>query len=317
MPPLAQLLERVDHWLARGWPAMKLRGRARDQFRGALAELQVADHFEARGFGVASGEAAAGGARAADIVVAGDVRAVVEVYSPVEWEGLEAFQEDGWDTLRNLDLPFAYLFSFDVKQRKPIGERGYVPLHPELLARALARSETRQRVFRPLVDEVGAKLAGEPAAVAARHEDVELDLVIDVELEGVRRVESYLSRGGSWGLDGLGGYRPEAMFDGIVDRIANKANEQQARSDDAIEVVVADMSRVQLESELVHGGYRRRFADALNDKFGDVSRMPCDIVALCASRGWTREVMTYFLIARDAAALTAAESLFGALTSLE
>jgi hypothetical protein len=46
------LLERVDHWLARGFGAKALRARDRPSFRAALAELQVADHFEVRGFQV-------------------------------------------------------------------------------------------------------------------------------------------------------------------------------------------------------------------------------------------------------------------------
>jgi hypothetical protein len=191
MPSLAELLERVDHWLGQGWPATKLRSRARDQFRSALAELEVADHFEARSFAVSSGEAGKAGARVADVSVEGDgVRALVEVHSPVEWEGLDTFQGEGWDTLRNFDLPFDYHFSIDAKQRQRLGERGYVPLHPELLSRALAAPDARARVLRPLIDQLLEALASEPSGdVAACCEVAELDLVVEIELSGVRELD--------------------------------------------------------------------------------------------------------------------------------
>jgi hypothetical protein len=32
--------------------------------------------------------------------------ATVEVYSPIEWEGLDYFKQDAWDTLRQLDVPY-------------------------------------------------------------------------------------------------------------------------------------------------------------------------------------------------------------------
>jgi hypothetical protein len=317
MPALAELLERVDHWLERGWPATKLRGRAREQFRPALAELEVADHFEARSFAVSSAEAGKAEASAADLIVdADDVRAVVEVHSPVEWEGLDAFQGAAWDTLRNLDLPLGYHFSFDARQRRPIGERGYVPLHPEMLSRALATPDARERLLRPLIDQLLAGLATGPSAdVVARHEDAELGLVVDIELSGLRQLDTFVPRSGSWGFDGLGGYRPELMFDDIVKRIARKAQRRQARSDDALEVVIVDMSRVQLQSELVHETYYRpRFAQALRQRFPDERQLPCDIIALCASGGWRQELTTYFLITREAGARSAAERLFGRLS---
>src|SRR2546426_5488217 len=46
----------------------------------------------------------------------------VEVHSPVEWEGLDYFKQDAWDTLRQLDLPYTYLFHFDVAQLQPRSE---------------------------------------------------------------------------------------------------------------------------------------------------------------------------------------------------
>lgn len=45
-----ELLERVDHWIARGFGAKALRARDRASWRAALAELEIADHFEVRGF---------------------------------------------------------------------------------------------------------------------------------------------------------------------------------------------------------------------------------------------------------------------------
>src|SRR5262245_60933113 len=46
------VLERIDYWLARGFGAVAFRSRDRGPFRAGLSELEVADHFEARGFAV-------------------------------------------------------------------------------------------------------------------------------------------------------------------------------------------------------------------------------------------------------------------------
>jgi hypothetical protein len=102
-----ELLERVDHWLARGFGAKALRARDRASWRAALAELEIADHFEARGFTTQGLDQAKGRERVGDMRIERDgLIATVEVYSPIEWEGLDYFKQDAWDTLRQLDVPY-------------------------------------------------------------------------------------------------------------------------------------------------------------------------------------------------------------------
>jgi phosphoglycolate phosphatase-like HAD superfamily hydrolase len=63
------LLERVDHWLARGFGAKALRARDRASWRAALAELEIADHFEALEFVTCGLDEAKGQQRVGDMRV--------------------------------------------------------------------------------------------------------------------------------------------------------------------------------------------------------------------------------------------------------
>jgi hypothetical protein len=313
IPALRELLERVDHWLARGFVATKLRGADRAQYRSALAELEVADHFDARDLSVTPAEPGAAGGAVADMVVnANGLRAVVEVHSPPEWQGLNALREEAWDTLRNVDLPYAFHFDINVKQSQPIGERGSVPLHPDVLSAALALAAERIRLLQPLFTELFDRLAsGDPEAVG-RVDAETLNLVVTAELSNVEPVAEFAPRSGAWSINGLGGYRPEVMFDALLERVARKARRRQASSEGALEVLVVDMSRSELEAELTSEAYYQpRFADSLR-RFADRWGAPSDILALVQSQGWRQELTTYFLWSRDEAA-QAAEYLFGPL----
>jgi hypothetical protein len=84
------LLERVDHWIACGFGAKALRARDRASWRAALAELEIADHFEALEFVTRGLDEAKGQQRVGDMRVERDgLVATVEVHSPVGWEGLD------------------------------------------------------------------------------------------------------------------------------------------------------------------------------------------------------------------------------------
>lgn len=311
------LLERVDHWLARGFGAKALRARDRASFRGSLAELGVADHFEARGFEVSGLDAAKADAQTADMgVELVDVKATVEVYSPVEWEGLEYFELDSWDTLRQLDLPYDYLFHFDVAKLQLVGpDVAYRQLHPEDLSRGLDTAAKRQRVLQPLFDAVVDELERGVGHVVVEQTDDELNISLRVELEHVRPLTDFEPRAGTHGGPGTGGYRPELIFRDVLDRALAKAARGQARTGaESLAVVIVDVSRLPLQSEFDHTSYQAMFREITDELLPSDAKLPVDVFALCRSRGWRSELHTYYAAwETDRVSRVECESLLGPL----
>src|SRR6266511_4029631 len=108
---LEMLVDSLDFCLGHGYQQPKLIGtRGRAEFASALSELQVAEHFLLRGFEVAGFDATKGSDPVPDLLVAGKgLRVLVEVYRPVEWEGLDEIERDVIDAMKSLDVPFEYL----------------------------------------------------------------------------------------------------------------------------------------------------------------------------------------------------------------
>jgi hypothetical protein len=293
------LLERVDHWLARSFGGKSLRARDRASWRAALAELEIADHFEARGFSTRGLDEERGPEPTADMRVERDgVVATVEVYSPVEWEGIDYFTQDAWDTLRQLDLPYGYFFRFDVAQRQPFLGGRYGPLHPEELTRGLDTLEKRRRLLQPLFDAVVAELERGAEPVLVEQEDEELNISLRVALEGVEPTTApFEPRPGVQGPPGFGGYRPELIFRDVIGRALAKAREGQARTGRGdMAVLIVDVGRLPLDSELGNEVYQRLFREILNDYFPSSSTLPVDVLALCRSRGWRSEARTHYAV---------------------
>jgi hypothetical protein len=263
-----ELLERVDHWIARGFGAKALRARDRASWRAALAELEIADHFEVRGFETRGLDQAKGQQQVADMLVERDgLVATVEVYSPVEWEGLDYFQQDAWETLRQLDLPYTYLFHFDIAPAQPIAGDVYRPLHLEELTRGLDTLKKRRRVLQPVFDAAVADITRGAADVLLESHDNELNISLRLELERVALLTEFEPRPGTQGGPGIGGYRSELIFEDVIGRALGKAREGQASTGDGLAVFIVDLSRLPLESEFRSEPYERLFAETLDAYF--------------------------------------------------
>jgi hypothetical protein len=72
----------------------------------ALAELHAAEHFLLRDFTAKGQDTVKGHEPVPDIIVRGQgLELAVEVYNPLEWDGLWGLLDDLKDLLKNLDLP--------------------------------------------------------------------------------------------------------------------------------------------------------------------------------------------------------------------
>ena len=293
------LLERVDHWLGRGFSARALRARDRPSFRSGLSELGVADHFEVHGFEVLGFDEGKDGEQVADMRVSRDgLAATVEVYSPIEWEGLDYLIGEGWDTLRHLDVPFNYLFRYDLRQSEvvPLVD-GYRQLHPSELSAGLASSAERRRILQPIFDELRASLADGLDEWTIERTVEELNLSVSVALEHVQTATTFPLRAGVHGGPGFGGYSPEFIFCQALRRALAKAVEGQALSGDGgVSALIVDLARLPLESELSHEGYQRLFFEKIGEIFPSEGSLPVDLIALCRSRGLRSDMHTYWAV---------------------
>lgn len=303
---LEAFVDRLDFCFGHGYEQPKLiRTGGRAEFASALSELQVAEHFLLRCFEVAGFDATKGSDPVPDLLVQGKgLRALVEVYRPVEGEGLDELERDVTDAMKNLDVPFEYLWRWDVTQINDFDLSGSRPrllhLHPEPLSDAVERDNRRAALVHPLVDELRQRLvAGEqpPLEAATTHPDMNVRLTLTIEEAAPRDVPA---RDGIVSGPGLSGYAPEAMFERLVkEKVRDKAGKRQARSEGkALEILVADVSGSKLESELRHEDYYRpRFLEMLKE----LDDLSYDAIVFCEPAGWGKELLAHFAVFEDVA----------------
>ena len=81
------------------------------------------------------------------------MRAMVEVYTPVEWLALGDLQQDFTDAMQNLDEPLEYAWRWDVNQLADFDSSGVQPrllyLHPKPLSDALEVDNKRAALVHP------------------------------------------------------------------------------------------------------------------------------------------------------------------------
>jgi hypothetical protein len=313
---LDALLRSLDFCIGRGFtqPTM-LRTRARSAFAAAVSEVYVAEHLLSRGFEVEGLESEKEADTVPELVARKDSLTIaVEVYAPHEWGGLAELMDELTSAVKNLDLPLDYRFEARVEQLEQFdAEHRLLLIHPGELARGLD-GKTRERIVTPLLNEVERRLSAGEREVRAAHEERPLNIRVRVELEDVEQTRERLPA--RWGVSsppGLSGHAPEGMFDRLVHRrVRSKAGKGQApRSGLApISLLVVDLARVQLTSELSHSGYRARFEETLRERLGD-DLLGYDLIAFCESRAVPARLQLHFLMSEHAIDAAAGEALFG------
>ena len=310
---LDALLRSLDFCIGGGFtqPGI-LRTRARSAFAAALSEVHVAEHLLGRGFEVEGLDIEKEADPVPELVARKDSLVIaVEVYAPLELEGLGELMDGLTSGLKNFDLPLDYRFEVRVEQFD--AEHRLLFIHPGELARGLDR-KTRERVVTRLLDEVERQLRAGEHDVRVAHEERLLNIRVRVEVEDVAQSRERLPA--RWGVSsspGLSGYAPEGMFDRLVHRrVRRKAAKGQApRSGLApISLLVVDLSRAELTSELSHSGYRARFEETLRERLGD-DLLGYDLIAFCESRAEAATLQLHFLMSEDALDPAAGEALFG------
>ncbi len=309
-PHLDELVRSVEDCLAGGFeqPTI-LRTRARKPFAEALAELQTAVHLLLRGFQIEAPRPGKG--QVPDVLARGHgIELAVEVYCPRQWEGLAELFDDLMNAVKNLDSPVDYRFEVAAAQLERFDdEQRLLILHPAELARALDAT-TRDQLLEELVGELAAKLDGTRGDLRLERERPDLNIKLSIRLDEVRRSTGvFPARPGCIFLPSISGYRPEGMFEQVVERVVDKAAKGQAVGHASLSLLVVELSRSELASELAHPSYRKTFEQTLQQRLG---RHLCgyDMIAFCEAGGWRRELSLHWLLHEDRVPRAAPRVLF-------
>jgi hypothetical protein len=311
---LAQLLATLDACAGAGFtqPTL-LRTRGRRPFVEAIAELHTAEHFRRGGCRITGFDYTKGGDSVPDILVEADgMNAVVEVYCPQAWPGLAAYTQSISDRVKNLDRGIGFEFRIEHRQLEQFGlGMRLLQLHPAELSGGLDE-QTRLQAVGSLMADLEATLdMGAPGH--ARVELPAINLVTTVDLVGVAPVASALpARAGVVSGPSFGGYRPEAIFADIVERVIDKLEKGQAVGavPGAVPVLVVEMSQSELTTELRHAAfYRPEFEKTLNARLTDLRGY--GVLAFCEAIEWGTRLIPHFLLVEETVAdNTTARRLF-------
>lgn len=311
---LAELLRSLDYCLARGFtqPSL-LRTRARSNFDSAVSELGAAEHFLLRGFVIEGLDVQRSSEPVPEFLASqGELQIAVEVYRPVEWEGLPALTDQLVETLKSLDVPLDYRFEVQVEQLDRFNEHGELrSVHPAELARQLTSSRLAA-IIDPLLEEITQQLRADVPDLQVQNDEQDLNIRVSVGVSDVTSSQSTLpARWGAISPLGLTGYAPEAMFDRLVSaRVRRKAARGQGRVAGRLAILIVDLAASQVTTQLSSPAYLEDFVKSMRRSF-DEELPGYEVVAFCESAGAGRQLITHFAQHQDTVSEAVMRALFG------
>jgi hypothetical protein len=263
----------------------------------------VADHFVLGGCSITSFDAAKGDQSVSDLLVERDqLRVAVEVYCPLTWDALEDFLSEMPAMVKNVDMPFDFEFEIDFEKINEITPGGSAAfLHPGELDAALSGGYGGQ-IVSDIEADLLAKLNDGPTEIRIERDEERANLRIRLSLRDITYNKDKLpERFGVMSGPERSGYRPEAIFETIVDNVVKKAKEGQAlqvpNADAA--VLVVDLSEADLISELRNEIYRDKiFFPLVQQKIGE-ERHGHTAIVFCDTAGWGKPFIPWFLAYDD------------------
>ncbi len=315
-PDLEELLRSLDWCLDRGWGSHKLRSRARQEFQSLVAEIRIAEHLFLRNFHIDPALALRVSKRKPDLaVVAQDVKAIVEVTRPREWEATERFRDEVLGLLKNADIPLDFACEVDVRLRNDFDERGQLlQAHPDVIETGVMR--VREDCLRSLA--VFLSSLGPVGETVFQHESPDVNLRMIVAFNRIGRSRhAQPDRLVSWN-HGVTGYVPEHLFGKLVGRITAKARRRQAgsASHDLARVLACDLSSSQLLPHLNDGVRIGSFVETLARDLAPRIGEGYDLIALCVPTRWGSQMRTRFVVSGEGVPTEVTERLFGSLALL-
>lgn len=290
-PRLADLLRILDYCLANGWEQLTLlRTRGEKEFESSVAELLVANSFLNRGLSVEGVEK--GNGTIPDMLVRSETfSASVEVYCPLDWNGLTYFKEDLRLGILHLDIPWDFCFEVKFRLINDFDIDGnlifFDPWHfSEIYENPIKRWENIGLILHEIETNLSGSIGPE---IIICQRDKDQNILIEVRLFQFQRSKGNTPiRYGTIIGPTLTGYAPEGMFDRLVNRrIFKKIQRGQAQSlpGDHIRIMVTDVSRLGYENEFTnpHPFRFRKFVQSVKNHI-DLETVNIDILVFCYSR---------------------------------
>lgn len=307
-PWLDRLLGSLEFCMEHGWYSSRIMTSDRQQFRGAIGEAHVAEHFLLRG-GELEPEPESADGRADLRVILDGVEAIVEVVAPIEWGALNDFFETVGDALKNLDESYDFRGRVGMTQLDTFGVDGeLLYLNPIVLAKQLAGTTIVQDIA---VETAAMLSAGEPFQIERAVPD--LNVRVTADFTEVERATTEPARMITFDLPGLSGYAPEAVFGSILGKVRKKAQQRQAGDAhiDALRLLVVDISTGEVAAEFRQDWYRAEFERMFRARLGALVGVDYDGIALVEPRGWGEQLILHQLLHEDERLTrAAAEQLF-------
>jgi len=297
---LVELLEALDSCMASGYKQPRLlRTRARSSFAPDLAELRVVEHFVLGGCEIAGFDDSKANSSVPDLLAttSAGLRVAVEVYCPMAFEHLERFRDELVSGIKNIDLPFDFLFRLSFEQLNQFDERHrllYLRAGP--LDEALGHGGRGGTIVGELLAELAHQLDVPQQGLSIVREEPDMNLRLVIELEGVDRTHEGLpARAGVIRGPNTSPPNPEWVFARIAERAEGKAAEGQALQVDAdASMLVVDLTESDLPSELRNEIYRKKFREILEPR-ADAALHGHTAIVYAESAGWHKPFIPWFL----------------------
>jgi hypothetical protein len=236
-----------------------------------VSELLVASHLLSLEFNISSFENSKGQKRIADISAYKDnqLRCVIEVYCPRDWEGLELFFEDMRLSILHLDSPYDFNCSIKSKVIKNFDKQGkLLYFSPWRFSNYYENHRQRSKIMEPLIHWLQKNLAqSAPSEIEKTVRDIQNNLAIHVSMTKLRQTVGLAPvRSVVIFKPTLTGYAPELMFEKFLStRLSKKISKRQAikSSEKVLTALFVDISNLGYVTEFTHPSYQSKFVESI------------------------------------------------------
>ncbi|MEK0337631.1 MAG: hypothetical protein QQN41_09390 [Nitrosopumilus sp.] len=272
-PHLQELLGKLEDCLKAGYeqPTL-LRTRSQVEFSSATSELYAAFHLQKLDFSVKGLDISKKEKTVPDIEASkGEVSCICEVYAPRDWDGMENYFDELQLLITNLDVPFDYIFTINMKIRNHFDEHGnLLRFDPwqfsDFFEKIASRTQEMEEVKKDILEDFERNNESE---FQKFYQYEHLNVNMYIQFKRIERSAGDLpDRVGFTSLPTLTGYAPEGMFEQLVKRrIKAKMLKRQTKQGNGenIGVYFIDVSRLGYVYEFDIPVYLKMFARSVTN----------------------------------------------------
>jgi hypothetical protein len=292
-------LEKTGFWgliekgLQNGWIDKQIKSKSHEAFYESMSEVDVMDFFDSQGFLVRPMNFQKSNERVSDMEISKDqLTALVEVYSPRDWQGKRAFERELKDAIHNLDVPYSFGVSVEYSE---VNRQAWQ--NPFTIAKTLADQAYRKKLIVPIIERAKELLESMGEEEKKIHQDIpELNFRITMRFYEKRDASLGIPRYVAE-LNGYSGISEEGMYAHLMEsRIRNKDGQRQAIGNaNQTSILVIHAAGLVGWYHLQEQWHRNRIANSIRPIW-DNSKFNVDIVAFTIYRFHDRMGLTFPII---------------------